>query len=269
MDERSTGVATRSTSLVEVSITVTGLAYTAVKGTRLRELDAVELGPDGVPGNRRFFLIDRHERMVNGKTLGELSRVLASYADGELRLELPDGQVVADVVNGGDPIVTRFYSDSRPGRIVRGPWAQALSSYLGQPVRLVEGDGVDRGQAGAASLISRASLARLASEAGADAVDARRFRMLIEIDGVAAHAEDAWIGRSVRIGSAVVRFAGNVGRCLVTSRDPDSGQIDLPTLDLLRAYRGDVQTTEPLPFGIYGSVVEGGMARLGDAVEPI
>jgi uncharacterized protein YcbX len=252
-----------------VSVTVSGLAYTAVKGTRLRETDAVELGPGGVPGDRRFFLIDRHERMVNGKTLGELNRVVSSYADGELRLEFPDGHVVTGAVNGGDPIVARFYSDSRPGRIVRGPWAQALSGYLGQPVQLVEGNGVDRGPAGAATLISRASLARLASEAGTDAVDVRRFRMLIEIDGVAAHAEDAWVGRRVRIGSAVVRVEGNVGRCLVTSRDPESGQIDLPTLDLLRAYRSEVQTTEPLPFGIYGSVAEGGTVRLGDGVEPL
>jgi predicted glycosyltransferase len=41
------------------------------------------------------------------------------------------------------------------------------------------------------------------------------------------------------------------------------------TLDLLRAYRNGVATTEPLPFGIYGSVVDGGMARLGDGVEPL
>jgi hypothetical protein len=74
------------------------------------------------------------------------------------------------------------------------------------------------------------------------------------------------VGRVVQVGEAVVRFGGHVGRCLITSRDPDSGVVDLPTLDLLRAYRGDADTTAPLPFGIYGEVLEGGPVRVGDPV---
>jgi uncharacterized protein YcbX len=116
------------------------------------------------------------------------------------------------------------------------------------------------------TLISRASLDRLAGEAGAYAVDARRFRMLIEIDGVEAHGEDDWVGRRMRVGGALVSWDGHVGRCLVTSRDPDSGVIDLPTLDVLRGYRAAVDATESLPFGIYGSVLEGGVVRVGDKV---
>jgi uncharacterized protein YcbX len=88
--------------------------------------------------------------------------------------------------------------------------------------------------------------------------------MLIEIDGVEAHAEDAWVGRSAKVGEAVVRWRGHVGRCLITSRDPESGVIDLPTLDVLGEYRRDLETTEPLPFGIYGSVQESGRVRVGD-----
>jgi hypothetical protein len=90
--------------------------------------------------------------------------------------------------------------------------------------------------------------------------------MLIEIDGVEAHAEDAWVGHAVRIGEASVAFEGHVGRCLITSRDPDTGVVDLPTLDILRDYRRDLDTTEPLPFGVYGRVLEPGTVRVGDAV---
>jgi uncharacterized protein YcbX len=57
-----------------------------------------------------------------------------------------------------------------------------------------------------------------------------------------------------------------VGRCLITSRDPDTGVVDLPTLDILRDYRRDLDTTEPLPFGIYGRVLAPGTIRVGDAV---
>jgi uncharacterized protein YcbX len=92
--------------------------------------------------------------------------------------------------------------------------------------------------------------------------------MLIEIDGVEAHAEDAWVGRRTRIGQAVIDWGGHVGRCLVTSRDPDSGELDLATLEILRDYR-DCVTTEPLPFGIYGAVIQPGTVRVGDPVTPL
>jgi len=154
---------------------------------------------------------------------------------------------------------------------VLGPWSEALSEHVGRPLRLVESEGrkaTDRGRAGAVSLISQASLAALASAAGTDALDARRFRMLVEIDGVAAYEEDSWLGAKVHVGEAVMRFGGHVGRCLTTSRDPESGVVDLPTLDILRDYRGGLDTTEPLPFGVYGEVLEGGVVSVGDAVVP-
>jgi uncharacterized protein YcbX len=249
--------------------TVTGLAVTAVKGTRLRVVDAIELGRTGARGDRRFFVIDDNDRMVNGKTLGSLQTLIASYDEQAeaLTLDFPDGSRVTESVRQGAPVTARFYSQQVDGRVVVGPWAAALSAHVGQPLRLVStGSGVDRGARGAASLISRASLARLAREAGVDAVDGRRFRMLIEIDGVSAHAEDDWVGARLRVGEALIRFEGHVGRCLITSRDPDSGEVDLPTLDLLRGYRGDAETTEPLPFGIYGRVLEPGAIRVGDRV---
>ncbi|MBV8997803.1 MAG: MOSC domain-containing protein, partial [Solirubrobacterales bacterium] len=167
----------------------------------------------------------------------------------------------------------RFFSATAQGRLVEGPWSEALSQVGGRPLRLVEangaGGGVDRGPDGSVSLISRASLARLAEVAGEESIDVRRFRMLIEIEGVDAHAEDRWVGRSVRVGEAVVSFSGHVGRCLITSRDPDTGKVDLPTLDMLDSYRSGLGTTEPLPFGVWGRVVEPGVVQVGDEVTPL
>jgi uncharacterized protein YcbX len=111
-------------------------------------------------------------------------------------------------------------------------------------------------------------LARLAEVGDLDSLDPRRFRMLIEIDGVEAHAEDRWVGPGsrVRVGGATMAFTGHVGRCLITSRDPDTGHVDVPTLDILGSYRSDLDATEPLPFGIWGRVVDPGTVRVGDAV---
>jgi uncharacterized protein YcbX len=98
-------------------------------------------------------------------------------------------------------------------------------------------------------------------------IDARRFRMSLELGGAEAHEEDRWVGREITVGEARILVEGHVGRCIVTSRHPESGEVDLPTLELLREYRDGAPTTEPLAFGVYGAVLREGVVRIGDAVE--
>lgn len=257
---------------------VVGLTFTPVKATRLHVVDRLELGPNGASDNRRFFVIDARGRMINAKLIGALQTIVATYSspDRTLSMSLPDGRIVEGSVHVAEEVSARFFSQTAQGRVVLGPWSEAISDVCGQPLRLIEtdrpGGGVDRGADGSVSLISRASLARLAEVGGVESLDPRRFRMLIEIDGVSAHAEDRWVDNgSVRIGGAVVAFSGHVGRCLITSRDPDTGVVDVPTLDLLGSYRGSnaIESTEPLPFGVWGRVVEPGTVRVGDEVEAL
>ncbi len=252
------------------AITVTALSITPVKAMRLRTVDAIEIEELGAVGDRRFYLIDERGRMVNGKQHGALMRIVPEYDPGtrELTLTFPDGiPPVSGVVEYGESVTTQFFRRTDEVPVLRGPWSEAVSEFIGHPLRLVAAPtGVDRGRRGAVSIISRASLRRLAEEAGTDGIDARRFRMLIEIDGVGAHEEDRWIDQRVRVGEALLRMRGHVGRCLITSRDPDSARPDLPTLDLLRAYRGEEEATEPLPFGVHGEVLHGGTVRIGDPV---
>jgi uncharacterized protein YcbX len=211
--------------------------------------------------------------MVNGKRIGVLSAVRADFdADaGRLTMNFPDGSEITDVVRLDGELETRFFSGTPTARLVAGPWSQALSSYTGTELRLVQADpargGVDRGPAGSVSLISTASVARLEALTDGRAVDPRRFRMLVEVAGPQAHEEDEWVGLSASIGAARVAFHGHVGRCLVTSQSPDTGIVDLPTLELL-SYRRGLPTTEPLAFGVFGEVLEPGMVRVGDSVIP-
>lgn len=195
----------------------------------------------------------------------------ASSDGTTLELRLPDGAVVAGEIALGEPVATDFYGQRVDGRLVVGPWAEALSAFARRTLRLVrvedEAGGSDRGRRGSVSLVSAASLERLAVEAGVATVDGRRFRMLFTIDGVAAHEEDGWLGRDVAVGGAVLRPNGLAGRCAVTTHDPDSGVPTLDTLRVLRAYRSEVPTDEPLPFGVWGEVVHPGRVALGDPVE--
>ena len=202
-----------------------------------------------------------------------MQRVRAEYDEhaDTLSLRLEDGELVSAPVERGEEIETRFHSRPRTARLVNGPWADAVSQLVGERVRLVEPalGAADRGRGGAATLLATASLDVLAETLGGGRVDGRRFRMNFGVEDVAAHAEDAWLGRRVAVGDAVVVPQGNVGRCVVTTQNPDTGRTDLDTLKALAAYRVGVETTEPLPFGVHAAVAEPGRVRVGDLVEPL
>ena len=254
---------------------VSRISIAAVKGLAIRHVDEVEVGPNGVAENRRLHLVDATGRFVNGKTSMRLTLVAARLdtAASALTLEFPEGGVVAGEIELGEPIETIFFGRPAAGRLVAGPWNAALSAWSGMDLRLVMSDELgaasDRGPDAGVSIISTASVADLASTGGVDKLDSRRFRMLFEVDGVDAYAEDTWIERDVRIGSAVVRPLGNVGRCVVTTCDPSTGERDFDTLGVLASYRREIETSEPLPMGVVGDVVTTGRVRVGDPVAPL
>jgi hypothetical protein len=156
---------------------------------------------------------------------------------------------------------------SAEGRVVEGEWTKRLSALAGYDVLIVrpEQPGVLREDP--VTLVSRASVARLEREANGP-VDARRFRMLFDLEGCAEHEEDTWDGRWVRVGEVVLRVGGPVPRCAATTRHPDTGERDLDTLRLIKGYRG-VRNGEAIDFGVYASVEQPGRVRVGDAVEPL
>jgi len=254
---------------------VVRICVAPVKALHVNSPDEVELTPAGVVGDRRFWIVDANRRLVNGKRHPDLMRVRAEWDDESRRLALafPDGSLVGGVVEPGERFAAELYGSPHPSRVVPGPWQEALSEFAGEALTLLwsEGGAQDRGndRGGWASLISRGSLDRLGAEAGAtEAVDGRRFRMLFEIDGVEPHEEDTWLDRRVTIGEAVIVPLGDVGRCVVTTCDPDSGVSDFDTLKLLAAYRRE-GVVEPLPFGVYCGVAVPGRVRVGDAVRPV
>jgi MOSC domain-containing protein len=254
-----------------VSGSVAWISFTPVKGLRVRPLEEVELTEDGVPGDRAFFLVDERGDMVSATRLGPLVAVVARHVDGALALDFPDGREVAAPVELAEAEDVRFYGLTLHARPVRGPFSEALSEHCGKPLRLFasppERPGVDRGREGGVTLLSVASLERLREQAGTcEPIDERRFRMTFGVEGLDAHEEDGWIDRTVRVGDARVWVGGNVGRCAATTRNADTGVVDFKTLHHLADYRGEVPTTERLPFGVHARVLEPGRVRVGDAV---
>ena len=239
-----------------------------VRSLGLEHPDAIDVTEVGVVEDRRFFLADDANRLVDRLVVAELVQI-AAHTDPEattLRLTFPDGRALEDDVSLGEPIETPIHGRTGVGHIVVGPWAEALSAFCGRPITLVRCDRPAGTRSGnPTSVVSDGSLAELARQSGVDAIDARRFRMLIELEGAEPHEEDTWIGKRIAIGGAVLSVTRPDARCAITTQDPDTGVRDLDTLRTLIAYRG-LRDSKYADFGILGDVAQPGTIRLGDEV---
>lgn len=107
------------------------------------------------------------------------------------------------------------------------------------------------------SLLNLASLADLSARMGQD-LSIHRWRGNLWLDGAPAWEEWGWIGRHLRIGSAVLEIRERITRCVATMVDPATGHSDAPTLSALETHFGHQD------FGLYAVVVEPGTIAAGD-----
>lgn len=244
---------------------------TPVKGTRLRHPASVELTAQGIPGNRRFHFVDELGELASCTDVGALLRLGADWEPAAERLviELPDGTRIEQATDRlGARHVTDF--DGRPvtGRFVAGPVDEAVSGFVGRPLRLVrvdrEGDGPDVHRL---SLVGLASIRDLGARHDRLDLDAGRFRMNLELAGGEPFEEERWAGRRLRVGEAVLAVLGQVPRCAATTRSPVTGDRDFDTLRHLAAYRPLMTAPRGVPFGMYAEVLSPGRVAQDDRVE--
>jgi uncharacterized protein YcbX len=251
---------------------VTRLSTTPIKGLGLHHPDEIDVRCTGVVGDRRFYLVDDRDALFSIAKTGALVGVTAEYDEAAGRLTVTEGgQVVADgsVVPGETHTADFFAFKKVDGRLVPGPWDEVFSERTGRRLRLVLADRLDGAHdVEPLTLLGDASTRRLAEQAGVGEVDSRRFRMLIEFDGAAAHAEDGWLGQRLQIGTVVAEVGGPVQRCAGTTRNPVSGEVDLRTLQLIGDYRGRQDSVFGMGFnfGVYATVVSEGRIRVGDTL---
>jgi uncharacterized protein YcbX len=248
---------------------VARLSIAPVRSLALDHPDSIELTSMGVVEDRRFFLIDHAGRFIDRLVSGALVQVSAhTNPDATwLRMAFPDGAVIDGPIELGEAVTASIYDRSAEGHVVAGPWAEALEPFAGRPVRVVRCDqpGGTR-EKNAISLVTDGSLVELARQSGQPSIDGRRFRMLLEIEGAAAHEEDGWIGGRIAIGGAVLEITKPDARCAITTQDPDTGVRDLDTLRTIIGYRG-LREGRKADFGVLGEVAVPGRVRLGDTVD--
>jgi uncharacterized protein YcbX len=247
---------------------VAALQLVPVKGLAALAVDRVDVGRRGFAGDRAFSVVDGAGGLHTGRRQGALLGVRPEVsADGaELALTLPSGEVLRGPVVLGPRREAVSYDKRFGGRRVEGPFGPALEALIDRPAELIRHDADLSGwDEEAVSLVTGASLDELAAHLGRDAVDRRRFRMNIEVDGAPGpRAEDGWVGREVAVGGAVLEVVARCERCVVTTRHPDTGTVDLPALRGLAGLRG----RDDVCLGVLCRVVSPGPVAVGDPVSP-
>jgi uncharacterized protein YcbX len=162
----------------------------SMSGTRVPSAQ-VEAG--GLAGDRSWAVVDPDGATVTAADEPRLREVRPSLVDGELRLDLPGGPTGLDADAAGD----------------------ALSSWLGRPVRLAHRDGAGFVDVAPVHVVSTASMsdATHAEECDACDISAPRANLVLDL-AAGAGSERDWVGRTVSAGDATLHVVRLPGHCL-------------------------------------------------------
>lgn len=226
--------------------TVRTIARYPVKSMRGEELEEVELTLQGLPHDRRYAFVQADDRgpfpWLTAREVPDLLRYRPSL-DGASRPRV----VVATPAGATLPV------DG-------GELQRELEGRLGKPLFLLS-DHRGNYDIAQVSLISTATTARIAQDSGTPHAPKRfRANFYLEVPGDEPYAEQAWVGRVLRLGdTARVAVTEPDERCMMITLDPETGAASPEVHRAVAQNWGN-------RAGVYGSVLTPGTVRAGDRV---
>ena len=263
-----------------------------VKSMMGEELNASEITPLGVQGDRAFALVDVETGKVvsakNPQKWPDIFYYRAAYATPPqgatlpaIRITLPCGKnLLSDAADADAELSAALKRKvSLKGAAPEKPTLEQFwPEFAGQTNEIsqeaVAGD-APKGtffDYATLHLLTTASLTKLTELYPEGRFEARRFRPNIVVDTGAqtGFVENDWVGKTIRIGDSVrLHVTDPCPRCIM----PTLAQADLPR-DLGVMNKGIMQNRVTVPFagkplpsiGVYARVVSGGVIRHGDAI---
>jgi uncharacterized protein YcbX len=205
---------------------------------------ALELEGDGVVGDRKWGIRDRAAGVVlTAKECPPLLHARAAVVDGATVVTLPDGTEGEAGTEALDAALSGWLGRAvaleraRPGEA-----ADYDAGFTGPPGRFVDGWPV-----------------HLVSTATVTGDDERRYRpnLVVDAPGQAFH-EDAWVDRTLAVGTARLDVRKRCGRCVLITRSQPGVAEDRSRLRRLGG--------RDLRLGVYLRVARPGLVQEGDEV---
>jgi uncharacterized protein YcbX len=242
-----------------VTASVVALWRYPVKSLQGEPVSQLEVGSEGLQGDRRFAIFDRETGMgVTGRRSPDLLFASARLLpDGGVEITLPDGRI-----SEGDDHLSEWLQ--RPVTLRRAD--EAGPRRYESPVDFedeahTQWNAFD-GSPGAFHDLASASVSLLAA-ATIRTWDPRRFRANILLDMGPTTTEVALVGHEVAIGEARLSVRRRLGRCVMTTR-PQPGGIERD-LDVLRT----INRERDGKLAVGSVVTLPGRISVGDAITDV
>ena len=196
--------------------TVTELHRWPVKSLAGEPVDTVLVDERGVAGDRTHALFDTFKDAPRRLTIRQVPRMLAwraSYAG-------------LDADPAAPPLPAVTAPDGRTYGWEDPELPAALAGDLGREVALRRDVRGQQDLERSVLITTQATLDAVAAELGREALDLRRMRTNVHVDlghTAAPFAEEAWEGRRVTVGPATFVLLHPCVRCVIPTRDPDTG----------------------------------------------
>jgi uncharacterized protein YcbX len=247
------------------------------------ELNAVAITERGVAGDRAYSLVDvETDKLVNAKhpqKWPEMFAYRAQYVSPPaspmdippVYITLPNGEIIESTSNGVEDKLSgalgKRVSLIRPSKSEKGfegfvPTVEGVSDHdfvfdkTSPPGTFFD--------IGLIHIVTTSTINALRKIVPASRIESRRFRpnLVIHTDSQEGFVENAWVGRTLRIGEAVLRVKQPTQRCVMTTLAQGDLPKDLAILKAIYQHNGG-------HIGVYADIVQTGMVRVNDQVELI
>ncbi len=261
---------------------VSSLAIYPLKSSAAIRCETVKVLGTGLQGDRRFMLTKLDGSFITGRTHPKITSISSYYRGEDLVLQHAS---CAELLLQPQKFSSSYFPTSVWGTSFMGQGCglsadQWISELLGEPLRILyfgeqskrKVDKHEVHEVGFADgfpllLVNDNSLAHLNQRLPVP-ISMANFRPNIAITGLPAWQEDEWA--KIRIGEVLFELPKPCSRCVFTTVDPHTQQLDknIEPLKTLTSYRQEQDGTNVM-FGENMLALNSGTIKIGDKVEVI
>lgn len=247
---------------------ITALYRYPVKGLTPERLDRVKLTAGGTMPMDRAFAIENGPGRFDPEQPRHLSKInfLMLMRDerlASLDARFDDATNTLTILRDGHQVARGTLTTPVGRQMIE----QFMAAYMKDSLRgapkvvLAPGHSFSDVAPKCLHLVNLASLRELERVAGR-AIDPRRFRANVYMDGLAPWEEFGWLDKDFAMGGIRLAAFARTTRCDATNVDPDTAHRDIAIPAIMQRHFGHAD------FGIYAKVSAGGELAVGDAVRP-
>lgn len=245
----------------------------------------------GLDLDRQWMVVDAQGEMFTQRELPRMALITPSLRHDDVVLRAPGMLALhlsLDRVEAATRV--RVWNDEVAAYDMGALAAQWVTDFLGRPLRLVRFDPEHKRLASrqwtgdveaetafadgfpllVSSAASLADLNHRLQAQGAPAVDSRRFRPNLVLDGVQPFDEDHLDELRIETeqGPVVLKLVKPCVRCTIPNVDPNHGTTSPEVGDVLAGFRADARMNGGITYGMNAIVIEGidRVLRIGQSV---